>query len=280
LSIDTAQSTPAATVIAPAAVAPSHDETPAVAFSETMPPGLAAAAHSADHAIPLLLALLLDASPDVRDKQEARVTESLGEPALADANAFTPQLAQLNPMLRLPLAELIFPTLRLRPRPELTSTIACVDSLVRADGKVGLFEYCLGCLLHRHLAESLDPSTNWRAGRSKLIDVQDEIASLLSLIAQNGAGSAADAERAYAAGMHSILSDTNIPYAPPPEGFVALDQSWTALNALESIGKTILVEGMTATIGPDVKPTVAQSQLLRTVCAVLDCPLPEMLRAA
>jgi len=241
-----------------------------------MSTALAATAHSPEHAIPLVVALLFDGKPDVRVKQEACVRQFLGEPALTDANALAPEVAQLDPMLRLPLAELAFPALRKRPRPELTSLIACADAMAQADGDVSLFEYCVGCMLHRQLTQSLDPSASWRAGRKKPLDVLDEIALLLSLIAQNGEHPA-DAAHAYTAGMHSIMPDASIAYAPPAEGPRALEKAWTELNGLDSIGKTLLIEAIVAAIGPAGKPTVAQSELLRTTCAVLDHPLPPIL---
>ena len=251
-----------------------NDQPRAGAISETMPAELAAAARSPDHAIALVLALLLDDKHEVRAKQEVHVRELLGEATLTDANALTPPVALLQPALRLPLAELAFPTLRRRPRTELTPLIACVDAMVRADGEVSLFEYCLGCMLHQQLTHSLDPSANWSAGRKKPFDVQNEIALLLSVIAQNGQDSSADAQRAYAAGMHCILPDSMVAYAPPSAGAGALDTIWATLDGLDSIGKSILVEGLFATIGVDGKTTVAESELLRIVCAVLHCPLP------
>jgi hypothetical protein len=263
-------------VVVQVAIPQGHDGPYPDVFEDTMSTALAATAHSPEHAIPLLVALLFDDKPDVRGKQEACVRQFLGEPALLDANAFAPQVAQLDPMLRLPLAELAFPTLRKRPRPELTSLIACADAMAQVDGKASLFEYCVGCMLHRQLSKSLDPSASWRAGRKKPLDVLDEIALLLSMIAQNGEDSSA-AAHAYEAGMHSILPDASIAYAPPTAGVGALDKVWTELDGLDSIGKTLLIEGLVATIGPAAKPTVAQSELLRTACAVLDCPLPTML---
>jgi hypothetical protein len=260
--------------VAQAVVTRDHDPSRTDAIGVTMPAELAAAARSQDHAIPLVLALLLDDKPAVRDKQEMRVREFLGEATLTDANALAPQVAQLHPVLRLPLAELAFPTLRRRPRTELTPLIACVGAMARADGEVSLFEYCLGCMLHQQLTQSLDPSASWSAERKKPFDLQNEIALLLSVIAQNGQGSAADAQRAYDAGMRRILPDTAVAYAPPFDGVGALDKAWTALDELDGIGKSLLVEGLVATIGVDGKTTVAESELLRIICALLHCPLP------
>jgi len=77
--------------------------------------------------------------------------------------------------------------------------------------------------------------------------------------------------------MRKILPNATIAYAPPPEGVGALDKAWPALDYLDSVGKSILIEGLVATIALDGKVTVAESELLRTVCAVLHCPLPPML---
>ncbi|HTA63865.1 MAG TPA: M48 family metallopeptidase, partial [Xanthomonadaceae bacterium] len=242
-------------------------------IGEAMPDDLQAAARSIDQAIPLVFALLLDTDAGVRTQQEAAIRQRHGDAILAAANALNAQTAQLHPMLRLPLASLVFPVLRRRPRPDLDTFIGTVDALTQADGKVSLFEYCLACLLHRQLTESLDPSANWTAGRKKLPDAKNEIALLLSTVAQYGQDSQAEAQRAYAAGMNAVLPETSIPYAPPGDGANALDKTWAVLDALDPIAKSVLIEGLVAAVSFDGKVTVEESELLRTVCAVLHCPL-------
>ncbi len=269
-----------AAVVAQVGTPHEDDYRRAGAISDSMPAELDAAARSLEQAIPLVLALLLDSKPEVRGKQEAAITQMLSSGVLAKANVLAPSVAQLHPMLRLPLAALAFPLLRRRPRPELQSFIGCVDALVQADGEVSLFEYCLGCLLRKQLTESLDPSAHWSAGRRKIRDVQAEIVTLLSVIADNGQDNATDAQRAFAAGIDRVLHGIAVAYAPSVDGVRALDTVWPALDALDSIGKAILIEGLVATIGMDGKVTVAESELLRTVCAVLHCPLPPMLERA
>ena len=254
-----------------------NDYVRAGAISDNMPDDLQAAAHALDQALPLVFALLLDSDAGVRAQQEAAITQRHGAAMLATATTLAAQTANLHPMLRLPLASMVFPLLRRRPRPDLDNFIGTVDALTKADGQISLFEYCLGCLLHRQLAESLDPSANWSVGRKKPFDAKKEIALLLSVIAQNGQDSEADARRAYAAGMTAMLPDTAIAYAPPADGVGALDTVWETLDCLDSVGKSMLIEGLVATVGLDGKVTVAESELLRTVCAVLHCPLPPML---
>ena len=247
------------------------------AINAAMPDDLLAASRSLDQAIPLVFALLLDSNTAVRAQQEATIRQRHDDATFDAANALSGKTANLHPMLRLPLAALVFPLLRRRPRPELKTFIGSVDALANADGQIDLFEYCLACLLRRQLTDALDPSAHWSAGRRKLPDAKNEIALLLSVVAHYGQDTPAEAQRAYAAGMNNVLPETCIAYAPPADGVGALDAAWPALDALDPMGKSVLIEALVAAVSLDGKVTVSESELLRTVCAVLHCPLPPML---
>ena len=247
------------------------------AINAAMPDDLLVASRSLDQAIPLVFALLLDSNTAVRAQQEAMIRQRHDDATFDAANALSGKTANLHPMLRLPLAALVFPLLRRRPRPELKTFIGSVDALANADGQIDLFEYCLACLLRRQLTDALDPSAHWSAGRRKLPDAKNEIALLLSVVAQYGQDTPAEAQRAYAAGMNNVLPETCIAYAPPADGVGALDTAWPALDALDPMGKSVLIEALVAAVSLDGKVTVSESELLRTVCAVLHCPLPPML---
>src|SRR3546814_9669346 len=93
-----------------------------------------------------LLALLHSPDAAIAARQRALVAGHLGA-GIADACArHHVALADLHPLLRLPLAQLAFPALRRRPRPELDVLIATVDVLIHVDGRLDLFEYCLATL--------------------------------------------------------------------------------------------------------------------------------------
>jgi hypothetical protein len=186
-------------------------------------------------------------------------------------------MADLNPMLRLPLASLAFPLLRRRPRPELQHFMDTVFALVHADGEVSLFEYCLGRLLQTQVAESLDPARAWKPGNKRLVDVTAQAVTLLAVVAQAGHPHPSDAQRAYVAGLARVFPRLNAAYAPPTDTLAALDEVWPALDALQPLGKELLIEGLVTAISHDGFVTVAESELLRAVCASLHCPLPPML---
>ena len=251
------------------------------AIAASLPGALRTLASRRDAAMPLVLALLRDPDPALAGRQDVEVAARLGS-ALADAarELQAGPLAGLHPQLRLPLASLAFPVLRLRPRPEIEAFLDAVHAVVHVDGQVSLFEYCLARLLHVQLRESLDPAAHARFGRRKPGEVGSEIATLLCVLAQAGHADPAEAQRAYLAGMARILPNDHLPYLARAQGPLALDAAWGPLDRLDPLAKQALVEAATATIAHDGRMRVAEAELLRTLCGVLHCPLPPMLTGA
>ena len=162
-------------------------------------------------------------------------------------------------------------------RPDLGVFLDTVHAVVHADGAVSLFEYCLGRLLDVQVRESLDPSRHARFGRRKPGSVRQEFATLLAVVAHAGHDDPAAAQRAYLAGLQRVLPRDHLPYAPPAAGVLALDAVWEPLDALDPLAKQVLVEAVTDAVAHDGRVSVAESELLRTICGVLHCPLPPML---
>lgn len=267
-----------ASVTAQVATPDGDDYRRADAIAAAIPDALRELAMRRDTAMPLLLGLLLDDDEALAVLQRSEISMRLGTTAADHASRIHEQLtAELHPMLRLPLAALAFPVLRRRPRPELDAFIDTVHAVVNADGRVSLFEYCLGRLLETQLREALDPARHTRFGRRKLGAVKAELATLLAAVAQAGNDDEASARRAYVAGLQRVLPNDHVAYAPPADRAHALDGVWEALDALDPLAKQVLVEAVAATVGHDDRVSVAEAELLRTICGVLHCPLPPML---
>jgi Zn-dependent protease with chaperone function len=232
--------------------------------------------------VPMLYGLLHSPPGRARDAQQLELRVRTDMRTAEQALDYADRMADLNPMLRLPLAALAFPQLRRRPRAELRTFMDTVYALVHADGEVSLFEHCLGHLLRTQVAEALDPSRSWVPGNRHLrgADMTQAVVTLLAVLAQAGHGNPAEAQRAYLAGLGRIYPRLNKPYAPPTEMHAALDEVWPKLDHLEPMGKELLIEGLVAAISHDGQVSVAEAELLRTVCASLHCPLPPMLEMA
>jgi len=248
----------------------------------SLPDDLRELARQRTAAMPLLLGMLLDADPAVAARQRTEIAARCGAELAQQAFDLRDQhLRGLHPSLRLPLAALAFPVLRQRPRPELDAFLDAIEAMVHADGRVSVFEYCLSKLLQVQVREALDPSRHARFGHRKAPGVRQEFATLLAVIAEAGhPGEPMEAQRAYLAGLQRVLPRDHLPYAPPAEGVRALDAVWEPLDALAPPAKQVLVEALVDAVSHDRRVSVAEAELLRTVCALLHCPLPAMLERA
>ena len=267
----------AAAVAAQVASPGTDDYRAATDLHAQIPAALAAAARDPRGALAVVFALAISEHPDLQAQQVQAVAQAF-DAALGDAvRSLVSRMIDLHPMLRLPLAQLAFPVLKRRPRPEVDRCVTTLDGLVHADGRVELDEYCLAKLVQAQVVAALDPAAGFKAGTLKLADAQDELRDLAALLAHFGNDDDETAQRAFQAAMHDALPSASILYALPEDWQAALDRALATLARLTPEGKQLTVRALTRAIAADGKVTVAESELLRVVCAVLGCPLPPLL---
>jgi Zn-dependent protease with chaperone function len=267
----------AAAVAAQVASPGTDDYRAATGLHAQIPAALGAAARDPRGALAVVFALAVSDHPDLQAQQVQAVAQAF-DAALGDAvNSLIPGMAGLHPMLRLPLAQLAFPMLKRRPRPEIDLCVKTLEGLIHADGRVDLDEYCLAKLVQAQVVAALDPAAGFKPGTLKLADAQDELRDLAALLAHFGNDDDETARRAFQAAMHDALPNASILYALPEDWQPALDRALAALDRLTPEGKQLTVRALTRAIAADGKVTVAESELLRVTCAVLGCPLPPLL---
>jgi Zn-dependent protease with chaperone function len=225
--------------------------------------------------VPLVFGLLFSEHQEVRANQHAAIAARHGR-AVADA-AWQEGgvLLTLHPLLRLPLAEVAFPALRERPEPEQDAVMASVQALIQADGRLTVSEYCLSRLLQEELYEARNRNPSWGKRRFSLGDSRGAAATLLALLAAAGNPHPQAAEQAFHAGIGRLYPQQPLPYAPPPQ-VTALEPVWPALDGLGPSDKEQLIQAIVTVIGHDGQTTVTELELLRTVCAMLHCPMPPL----
>jgi Zn-dependent protease with chaperone function len=258
----------------------SDDYRTATAIHTTISERLRAFAYMAERSAQVVFALALDTSAELRDSQLRILEKRYDAATRAGVDEISGELADLHPMQRLPLAQLAFPALRRRPRPQLQTFLIALNELIQADGRVQLQEYCLAKLVGVQVIDSLDPSRARTSGSNKLTDCKSEVTSVIATIARYGNDDTGEAERSYLLGMHEVLPDAIDVYTPPEDFVLVLDKALPKLDLLAPMGKELLVKGLTRAIGADGKVTVSEAELLRTICAALHCPLPPQLEQA
>jgi Zn-dependent protease with chaperone function len=264
-------------VVAQVGAPQNNDYTRASALVRAIPEVLRNAAHERGEAMALMYGLLLAPAGKVRERQLYELAARQDERLVRQAVDYADRLEGLPRILYLPLASMAMPSLRRRPRPELEVFMDACYALTHADGKVSLFEYCLGQLLRVQVHDALDPAGSFVVGKRRLADCSTEAVALMALMAQAGHDDRAAAMRAYLAGMALLFPRLNAPYQPPADPLRTLDDLWPVLDQIEPRGKELLIEGLVAAVSHDGKICVAEAELLRVVCASLHCPLPPQL---
>lgn len=245
----------------------------------SIPAGLYNAAHSPGYALLLTIALALDRSGKNVERQLQTVAEQLGSERAALVKKYYAELHDLGPAYNLPLLEITFPVLKRRPAPELEYLVELIGRLIETDGVVDLYEYCFHRVLSGNLQQSIDPSRSRPGNRAAKSDARRAARKLVRIVAEQGHTDSAVRDKAFAAGLAVFgrwASDTDsVPEAAHtiPE----LDRCLDVLQKINSAGRRSLIEAVTATITYDGKLRLTEAELLRAICATLDCPLPPLI---
>jgi Zn-dependent protease with chaperone function len=243
-------------------------------LSAQIPPRFRQLAGQASTAVPLVLAMLLNAEPDVRAKQLTIIRARVGQSDADAAASLADELGALPPQLRLPVLDIAAPLGTARPRPALVALLQALDELALADGRVSLFEYCLTRRIWSYVQDADDPSGRSKPGGAGLGRTRDAALTLLAALAATGNDDPAAAAHAFGAGVATLLPGESVAYAPPADTWRALDAGWVSLNTLAAAHKQRLIEAMVAAVRDDGVLTLHEAELLRTACGLLRCPMP------
>ena len=177
----------------------------------------------------------------------------------------------LDPAIRLPIVELCLRSLRRLDDALRTELLGCCDQLIRADGRLSVFEYATRTLL-RH---ALDPARKAPRGNLQLQRQQAPVAVVISLLAHAGDMNPDERERAYNEAMAPLFGERAEPLLERGEcGLRAFSAALEQLAGLQPLGKRALLVACGDCIAADGRIRAQEAELLRTIAAVLDTPVP------
>lgn len=246
---------------------------------QQIPAELYDAAHSSEFAYLLTLALILDRDGSSLDRQLKLLEDRLGAARTVRIRGYYDALASVGAEFRLPLLEISFPALKLRPRPQLGYLIDLARRLIETDGEIDLYEYCYYRILMTSLGQAVDPAGRRAPRRAPRRQLRLAAVKLLALIAEHGHDSEAARNQAYQAGAALLGDWANADAAATQRDLRVqdLDHSLDVLLALNGKGRRRLLQAISAVVAHDEQLRVPEAELIRVVCATLDCPLPPIL---
>lgn len=240
---------------------------------KAIPQHVADLAHNSATAVPLIYGLVFDRKENVRQAQYAIVARHHGKQVADESWRCGAELVRLDPSLRLAVASIAFPALRSRPDSDAQLMTTVLGELINADGQLDIFEYCLGTLVFVGLHEALTSGSPWKSKRQSLASAQTAVSCLIAMLAQTGNNDPRAAAAAFQAGISVAYPGAQIPFLPVRDVF-ELEQVWPVIDGLEGNDKAALVGAVMTTVMADRVVTEEESELVRTVCGVLHCPVP------
>jgi Zn-dependent protease with chaperone function len=247
----------------------------------SVPADLYDAAHSRELSLLLAVALALHPTVAVASRQARIVQEMLGEERAALVSRFHRELTEIGPAYRLPLLEISFPMLKLRPLAQLEFLQQLVLRLIETDEQIELHEFCYYRILTSQLDQSMSPGRRRSARHVSKKAMRQAAAELIRILAEQGNDDAEAIGHAYRDGIAEFGSwarDLQVEVKPGTT-VAALDANLDVLSNLGSRGRQRLVYAISRTIAHDGRLSLKEAELLRAVCATLNCPLPPVLAA-
>lgn len=246
---------------------------------QSIPETLYDAAHSAELVYLLAIALVLDRSGKVVDRQFSLIQEQLGQQRSQFVRRFFDDLSATGAEFRLPLLEIAFPALKLRPAQELSYLVSLTTRLIEVDGEIELFEFCFYRIMMSNLGRAIDPTGKRSAIRATRRDLRSAAADLLRVLADYGHDNDEERIAAFKAGQ-KLLGNWAVSeeFKSDRDYTVSiLNHSLDVLLGLNSKGQDSLLRAISAAAAHDGKLSVAEAELIRAVCATLNYPLPPIL---
>ena len=247
---------------------------------KALPDTLEQAAREPFSARSVIYALLLDKDKTVRARQLSVLRAEATKAELTETLRLEPLARNFPDAWRLPLLDLSMPALRLMSASQNADFCSRVNSLVRADQNLSLFEYVLSCVLARHLDREYGRQGEaggwWQPSTGKPPGMK----SILALLAWQGAMKPdgqfdqAMAQQAFTVGMCNFSQKPDGAFTLPPRDTVGLADFHAAARALAKEKLDVrrrAMHGMAACILEDRQVTTREWELLRAIGETIDC---------
>lgn len=267
----------ATTVINPEAVIASvgnpgaPDLAAAQAIITAIPNSLLEAAREPYSARAVIYLLLLHNDADIRASQLTHLKAQADFGVYGVVETLIKQ-AEPEPGMRLPLLEIALPSLHQLSYEQYKLFLANMDTLIRADGRIGLSEWVVEKMVRKHLC-SVFEIARVPAGNRTLDSTAKACTTLLSLLAWCDRTSGVTPAAAFECGRSSLELDLTL-LDKGELGFSRLNTALDEVAALDPLRKPKLLKACIRTITADQKVSVIESDLLRTIADTIDCPMP------
>lgn len=245
---------------------------------EALPNALKEAVHDTFSARSVVLALLLDTDASVRTQQLEIVENELGKTTCQETMKLVKIIDNQDATQRLPLVEMLKPTLQGLSPNQYQIFRTTVDKLVKADKKIDLFEFALQRVLLSRLDSYFQREKPKSVLHFALPGLLSEVSHLISALAHLGHQDEVAAQHAFEQASSTFPSKTKLQFFDRQQ--CSLSRVGDALDKLSGSSPKIkkqVLNAATTVVMTDGKIKLGEGELLRTIADSLDCPMPPIL---
>lgn len=222
----------------------------------------------------VMYALVLHRPVDIRNAQLDYIREHGDEGVYAQMDKVVPVVAAMDALHRIPVIELAIPALKQLSLKQYQLFKHNLTALIEIDQRINLFEWSMQKILLHHLDGHFSKRPAVKARYSRLDELRQETAVILSVLAHTGQDNEDDAAHAFAAAAEEAgIAGLNL--LPINQlSLTRLEQALAKLNQLKPLQKPRLLKACVHCIAFDQRIAPAEVELLRAFSSVLDCPMP------
>ena len=234
------------------------------------------AAHETYSARALIFVLLLaPAERVVHEQQLDIIRRNHGQDLFKIALRLIQLSEKLNAKERLPLVEKAIPALKQLSPDQYQEFRQTVVQLAKADGEIDIFEWCLYRLILRYLEPTFGEVKPVKAKHNKPKQLYPELATVLSYLAHYGHDSQQATEQAFAAALTAADFDAaQVKLQPANQSLKPLNQALAKLTEAYPHVKGRAIKAMAACVKSDNELRAVELDLVRTMAAILESPVP------
>ncbi len=225
----------------------------------------------------LAYCLILSGDSQIRREQIQALQEEEVVQTVAETMQLHATVQDLGPGMKIPLLDLIIPTLRSMSFEQYQNFRANMKRLTGFDNKVSLLEFAIEKIFARHLDAAYLKARPSTANQHSLSPLLPELSVVLSVLAHSSHG---DAEAAFAAGrkrLQVVKGSQDMRLLPSAKCHLgALDKALNRLGHAVPARKRTALQAFAATVAHDDILHWQEAEALRAVADALDCPMPPL----
>ncbi len=236
---------------------------------------LTQAAHDPMTARALCYGLLLAPTNSlVHDQQLDLIKQYCGEAVFQQVNELLSIILQLQDTQRLAIIDKAIPALKLLSQDQFTEFKQLLIKLVKADGKIDLFEWCMYRMILQYLNPTFGKTKAIKVKHGNVKKLSSEIETVLSFVANHGHNSLEEAMESF-----KIAAETagfeNLSLQAKTDSFKAFNVALDTLTEAYPHVKGRIMKALAACVCAD-GVEVVERELVQTIAAILECPTPDL----